>query len=191
MLNGIAPIMIFSFKKLLPSVEAALSSAIPLIADTENSVFLPLVPLYLDEKLFGIYIESESKNIDIETEPKTLPDGTVDPEQKGLLSSVTINMVAKRDSIGMIVLMAMSDIIFPMVTSQEYNITYLNGSMTIFTGLLHSFSIDQNTDNDLYKISMQISSGKKGKTKLASAPIVVPNEVSEGIDSFPSVGGLV
>jgi hypothetical protein len=185
MLNGISPILIFSFKELIPTLKELTTGKIPLVYSKESPIILPLIPLYLDEKLFGIYIENESRNIEIDTEPKTLPNETIETDQRALLSSVTINMVAKRDSVGMIILMAMTDFVFPKLSSKNYSVTYLNGAMTMFNGLLHSFSIDQNTENDLYKISMQISSGKKEKTKIKSDAPVAPSVSSNGIDMPP------
>ena len=65
-------------------------------------------------------------------------------------------MVANKDSIGVSLFAAMADLIFPVVTSKEYSITYLHGAVTVFAGLLHSFSISQNANNTLYTISMEL-----------------------------------
>lgn len=195
MLNGIAPIIIFNFKKLAASKLESINS-IPLLAENKLSIPLIPIPLYLEEisrfgssgvegvsragTVSGIYIDSESKSIDIETKPQTLPDGkTPKATQRGLNSVVTINMIASSNSVGLSVLMAMSDLIFQKVTSQEYSITYINKSMTVFGGLLESFSVLQNSNNDLYNISMQISRVTGGSTVEKAAPATLERASGE------------
>jgi hypothetical protein len=156
MLNGIAPILIFNFKKLIP--EANLTIGIPLVPMTDIQIPLLPIPIYLDEKLTGIYIDTENKNVDINTEIQTLPDGNTPKSiQTGINSTISIEMFAKKDSIGMSILVALCDMIFQKVTSQEYSVTYVNGAITCFGGLLHEFSCSQNSNDDLYKINLQLS----------------------------------
>lgn len=157
MLNGIDPIIIFNFKKLPVRLEAA--TKIP-IAGSEGSSLpldLPAIPIYLSENITGIFIQSEDKNIDIDTGMTTVADASkVITNQRPISSTVTIRMVASRDSIGVSLFAAMSDLIFPKLTSKEYSITYLHGAVTVFEGLLHSFSISQNSNDDLYEINMSL-----------------------------------
>jgi hypothetical protein len=155
MLNGLDPIIIFNFKKNTP-IGAALSK-IPVVADVIAAIDLPVIPIYLSEKLTGICIDAESKSIEIDTNVDTLSSGG-DPNvtQKGLSSTVKIEMIASRDSIGVALFGAMADLVFPKVTSKEYSITYLHGAVTVFAGLLHSFSINQQAENDLYRISLEL-----------------------------------
>lgn len=156
MLNGVAPIFIFNFKKLTPSLTESISK-IPVVAEVLNAIVLPAIPIYLDEQLTGICVQSQDKNIDIETQLDTLTTGG-DPKsnQRALSSTIKINMVANSNSIGLILLSAICDLVFPKVTSKEYSITYLNGAQTVFDGLLHSFSVNQSDQNDLAQISMEI-----------------------------------
>src|SRR5438105_1622797 len=117
MLNGIAPILIFNFKKLTPSAAETIGK-IPVVSSIVNAIGLPPIPLYLDPRLTGIEIDQEGKNIDVETEMQTKPDGTdPTPIQKGINNTVTVNMVAEKDSIGLTILTALTDVIFPKVTS--------------------------------------------------------------------------
>lgn len=160
MLNGVAPILIFQFKKLLPDILGIATEAqkqIPIASETKSTFPLPLIPLYLDERLTGLYIDTESKNVDIETQTDSLSSGDSENiNQRAISNIVKIEMIANRDSIGISLLSAMSDLIFPKVTSKEYSLTYLHGAITVFDGLLHSFSINQNSNNELYQISMEI-----------------------------------
>ncbi len=156
MINGLDPILIFSFyKKLTPAQTAALKD-INIVSQFVSKLSLPPIPIYLSEKLTGIYVESENKNIEIETNFDGLAGGGVNVNQKPLTSSIKIDLLAARNSIGLILLSAMSDLVLPLLVSKEYDVTYLNGGVTIIGGLFHSFSISQESNTDLMHISMEI-----------------------------------
>jgi len=170
MLNGADPVIIFQFSKLAPSVGGVISS-IPVIADIPTLVEQPPIPIYLSQSLTGVYIESEDKDVDIETDTQTLSDGkTPDVNQKGIASGVTINLRAKKSSIGVALLSAMIDVIFDKVSSKEYAISYLNGATTVFRGVLQSYAVNQNSDNDLLSIKIQLSKGTKNPQAVTSNP---------------------
>lgn len=171
MLGGIAPILIFNFKKLIPQISL---SSIPLLADTINAIPLIPIPIYLDEQLTGIIVDSEDKNIDIRTDAETLPDGdTPKANQKGLNSSVTINMIGSSDSIGLSVLLALSDQVFEKVTSQEYSVTYINKAITVFNGLVDSFSVRQVAGSNQLSITLVISKVTGSSTVQKAAPTLL------------------
>jgi hypothetical protein len=65
-------------------------------------------------------------------------------------------MVPNADSIGISLFSALADLIFPKVTSKEYSITYLHGAVTVFAGLLHSFSITQKANTTCYNITLEL-----------------------------------
>lgn len=156
MLNGLDPIIIFNFKKLPPAIAPTIAK-IPVVSQIVNAIDLPVIPIYLKESLTGLFIDSEAKSIEIDTQIDTASDGsTPATQQRGLSSTVKIEMKANKNSIGVALFAAMADLIFPKVTSKEYSITYLNGAVTVYAGLLHSFSISQNADTDLYEISMEL-----------------------------------
>jgi hypothetical protein len=179
MLNGIDPIFIFNFEKLTPDLQAAVAD-IPIVSKFASKIKLPPIPIYLSETVTGLYIDTEDKNINIETKPETLASGA-DPivNQKGINSTVRINMKANKDSIGMTLLSAMADLIFNKVTSKEYSIYYFHGAITVFGGLLESFSISQNADNTLYEITVELSRS------------TVKTEAKPGILTLDKVTGLV
>ena len=156
MLNGVDPIIIFNFKKLIPSLQESIAK-IPVVASIVSVIDLPVIPIYLSERLTGICIESESKSIEVDTSVDTLSSGdTPEVNQRGIQSTIKIEMVAEADSIGVSLFAALTDLIFPRVTSKEYSITYLHGAVTVFAGLLHSFSINQTAENDLYRITIEL-----------------------------------
>ena len=173
MLNGIDPIIIFQFSKLADTSFATLVSKIPVVGELGDFISQPPIPIYLSETLTGIYIDSEDKSVDIETDTQTLADGeTPEQTQKGIGSTVSINLVAKKNSLGMALLSAMIDLVFEKVTSKEYTITYLHGSTTIFRGLLSSYVVNQNANNDLLSVKIEITKGAKSPVKAAGTPVV-------------------
>lgn len=177
MLGGIDPIIIFQFKKLTKTAEESLQK-IPVLSSIVNAIGLPPIPIYLSESLTGLFIDAEEKNIDIETTTETLPNGA-EPKtvQKAIGSTVRVTMKARVDSLGLTLLTAMADLILPKVTSQEYSITYLHGSTTIFGGLLHSFQVSPSTDNDLVMITLEIAK----TTQLAPAKAPIPEVSATGV----------
>lgn len=173
MLNGIDPIIIFNFSKLLPSVFDTLNS-VPVVAGSPSSFPLPVIPIYLSEQLTGISIDSESKNLEIDTQVETKSNGDAPKYyQRGITSTVKISMIANRRSLGVSLFAAMADLIFPKVTSQEYSVTYLHGAITVFGGLLHSFSIDQTNENDLMRINLELQKPPTlGSLLISTVPVV-------------------
>lgn len=162
MLNGIDPIIIFNFKIKADSVLSILTD-IPVVASIVNMIDLPVIPLYLSENLTGIVIDQESKSIEVDTSIDTLSNGgEAEVNQRAISSTVKIDMIASRNSLGVALFSAMSDLIFPKLTSKEYSITYLHGAVTVFGGLLHSFSISQNSNDDRYNISLELIKPKSG-----------------------------
>jgi hypothetical protein len=183
MLNGLDPILIFNFKRLVPTDAQRIAScvascngvsSIPVTADKKKFVNLPPIPVYLSEKLTGIYIDTEEKNVDIETTTDASADGeTIKTDQKSVASTITISMVASKNSLGVTLLSAMSDVIFKYVSSKQYSVTYFHGAVTLINGLLHSFAITQNADDDLYKIKVVLIRGEN-KTKESSVTPETP-----------------
>lgn len=164
MLNGVAPILIFTFPVVPKSPAYNALVGIPFIGQQlADNIGVP-IPIYLDEKLTGIYIDSESKALDIETTVEAKDEaGKPDVRQRGLNNIVTVNLVALRDSILLGALLAFNDMIFQRVVSQEYSVSYLNGPTTIFNGLLHQFNTSVDTDTDLMRVSIQISKANQNK----------------------------
>ncbi len=179
MLGGLDPIILFQFGKVF-SGSFGLLTKIPITSDENSTVILlPPIPIYLSESLTGIYIDSEDKNVDIETDTQTKTDGgTPDVTQKGLSSTVSINLVGKKDSLGLTLLSSLIDILFEKVTSREYSISYLHGPTTIFGALLHSYSVNQNATNELLTMKIELTKGNKN-------PSLVPQ-----VTNNPAIRGL-
>jgi hypothetical protein len=176
MLNGIAPIIIFNFKKLVPALETLISeSNIPLLETLKITDYVPLIPipLYLDEKFTGLFIDTEDKNVDIKTDTETRTDGKAPTAtQVGLSNVVTINMLANKNSLGLNLLLAMADLVFEKVTSKEYSISYLHGAIAVFNGLLEGFSATQDSNTDVLHVQIKIAR-QSGSTIEKLAPLTL------------------
>lgn len=182
MLNGLDPIIIFNFKKkidpnLVGPQQQTLLQKIPLVADIVDATDLPPVPIYLSEKITGLFIDSEDKNIDLNTTTETLNSGD-DPlvNQKGISSTVKVSMQASRKSLGVTLMAAMADQIFKKASSKEYTVTYLHGAVTVFNGLINSFSITQNADDDRYQINLELT--RSGANTQPKSPVTVVSKLS-------------
>lgn len=159
MLNGVAPILIFNFPENPASLSPVFNalSGIPLVGPLlPLSIGVP-IPLYLDERVTGLYVDTQGKNLDIET--------TIEPRydnkkpfvyQRALNSSITINLNANKDSILLPALLALTDFIIPRLISQNYQVSYLNGPTVILGGLLQGLNTNEGSDDDLIRIVLQI-----------------------------------
>lgn len=172
MLNGLDPIFIFQFNKILPAVGEQLAK-IPLVSQIPTVVEAPPIPIYLSEQITGLYIISENKNIDIQTDIETKTDGTApDVNQKGLSDTTSIMIEASKNSLGLNLLLTLAGLILDKATSKEYAITYMHGSITIFRGLLHSFAVDQDSNSEKLSIKIELTRGQKQPQKAPDVPVV-------------------
>lgn len=183
MLNGVAPIIIFNFladpkavvfgPATAPTIQDKLSG-IPVIGDFIGQIGTP-IPIYLDENVSGIYVDNEAKALDIDTEVQVRYDGKPpDVSQRGLTNLITVNLLANRSSIMLSVLLALNDMVFSRVVAKNYNVSYLNGTTTVFNGLLHGFSTSTGSDDDLIRIVLQISKANQSKPIPANLNFIVP-----------------
>ena len=163
MLNGLDPVLVFHFKKLVEdNYTDDFIGPLPLAASTPKLVPQLPIPIYLSEAITGLFIDNEDKNVDIETNTQTLASGQAPKvDQKGINSSISINLFAKKDSIAFVLLSALIDSCFDKLSSKEYHLSYLHGPTTIFKGKLQSYQVNQNPMNDLLAIQLIISKGEK------------------------------
>lgn len=185
MLGGIDPIIIFSFplKPKIPTLTAV--PGLPTVVDTFLQESGLPIPIYLSKSL-GIQIESENTAIDIDTEPKAKEDGgTPEVSQRGLNSVVTINFFVEKNSIILTVLLGLVDMAFSKLVSREYSVTYLNGPIVIFSGLLHGFTANQGSDDTLMRLSLQISKANQKTTEPDDTRFYLPRVTG----ATPILGG--
>jgi hypothetical protein len=165
MLNGLDPIVIFNFFKKTPELENSLTD-LPLVSTFTQDQALPPIPVYLSYRLTGLLITSQEKNIDIETRIDGVQEVPVS-SQRPLNSIVRVTMEANERSIGVVLLSALCEFIFSQVTNNEYSITYLSGPVTVFNGLLHGFSVQQDSDTDKFTLVFEIAR-TRGQTRPGS-----------------------
>jgi len=174
MLGGIDPVIIFQFSKLAGTSFAEQILKIPLVSEIPDVVAQPPIPIYLSESLTGLFIDTEDKNVDTEVDIQTKTDGSEPAvEQKGVSSTVSINLQGRKDSLGIALLSAMIDLAFDKVTSKEYAITYLHGATTIFRGMIKSYSVNQSATTNLLTIKIELTKGAKQPQKKQTI-VVVP-----------------
>lgn len=156
MLGGLDPIIIFYVSKLATAQEASILK-VPVLSSVYTKIGLPPIPIYLSEKATGLYIDTEEKSIEIETDVNTLANGD-EPivTQKAINSTIKIQMRAKNNSIGLTLLSALCDLILPLVSSAEYSVSYLHNATTVFAGRIHSFNVQATSENDLLSVSLEL-----------------------------------
>lgn len=177
MLNGVDPIIIFHFynKGIIDFF-----ADVPFASSITNLVGVP-IPIYLSERLTGIYVDTETRGIDVSTkvdpttekDPLTLEVQPPIVTQTAIDSTVQISMFANRDSILLTALIAMAEMILARLVTQEYGISYINGSTVIFNGLLHRFQTNINRNDDLVRIDMTLSNAKKESPTPKVGPVPI------------------
>ena len=180
MLGGIAPILIIHLKDLSFDALTDAISGIPLVGDSLASIGVP-VPIYLDEKVTGILVDSETKSVEIETQVDANHADPSKPivKQNGVDSTVTLRLIGKNDSLVLAALLALIDQIFARAATANYSVTYLNGPTLVFNSLLKSCNVSAHRDNDLLEIDFVMS----------KANLKLPNEVKLTPDFIPKVVG--
>lgn len=172
MLGGLDPVIIFQFAK-LASVAGPTVAKIPVISKIPTVIEMPPIPVYLSEQLFNISIIGTGKNVDIETDTETLTNGQPpDVNQKGIQSSVEVNIEGKANSVALTLLSSLIDVVYEKATSKEYAISFMYGATTIFRGVLHSYSAETIEGTDKLAIKFSLSKGSKNPTKPAEVTAV-------------------
>lgn len=188
MLNGTDPVIIFHLYK---AEALAGDETISLAATAKNLITLPAIPIYLSEEITGLYVESEDRDITVQTATESTQAGEENQvDQKASGSMLNVELTAKRNAIGLSLFLALADLILPKVTSKEYAITYLNGSTTIFLGLFEGLTTTETKNDDLVKIQLKLSkaNAKKKPTVTVPEPTPVPEAVTLDAGSGPMGG---
>ncbi len=170
MINGIAPLLVFQFPAILPLPAL---SGIPIVGDILGAGFP--IPLYLDEKLTGVYVSDESMALTVDTEVEIPTNGTPPLyNQRGVENEITVSMLAQKDSIVLTTLIALMDITFKKLVATKYSVSYLNGSTVILGGLVSGFSTQVGSNDDLIRVVLHLQK-KDQKTKPPIDPGLAPN----------------
>lgn len=171
MIGGRDPVIIFHFSKNVPGIFQL--NKIPVVSENKTQVETPPIPLYLHREITGLAVDSEDKQVGIETVVDTMTDGSKPKEtQKGLTASVSVGLIGNKNAIGLSVLLAMLDLCYDKLTSEEYAITYMHGPTTIFRGRLLDFTANQTANTELMNIQVELSRGQKDPEKAQGVPEV-------------------
>lgn len=179
MLGGNSPVIIFHIAKSAkvttpPTSGAQIPGANEIVSkDWLKNLDHTPIPVYFDDSFTGLFVDSSDKVIDINTDTETLKSGE-EPEtnQKAIGSTLTVNLEADRNSIGVIVLSSLMDQIYKKVTAKQYSISFMYGSTTIFRGLLDGFQSSQNADNTKVLVRFELTYGKPDPKVKVEQPVV-------------------
>lgn len=161
MLGAIEPILAFQIYKNVTTEETNTVASIPITTKVSQRATIAVIPIYLAELATGIYIDAESKNIDIDTNLDSLTSGeSAEVSQKALGSITSVSLIGKKDSLGLTILLSLAEQLLDKASSKEYEVSYMNGAITVFGGLIHSLSFDQNREDDLIRIKVDFTRGR-------------------------------
>lgn len=177
-LNGLAPIIIFTFYKPIPASLAGLLPA--------SVARLPLVPipLYLDEKITGLQLDDYDRTITIDV----MRDG-VSAFERVSGDVVHLKFHAKKDSVLLTVLTALIDRIMktfddnvaPNITNdRNYSLTIFYDNIFILDASLEEFATRLKDGTDLREFSFTFSKRSEKKVE-TSTPIANTAGTATGI----------
>lgn len=139
------------------------------------------MPIYLDDKLTGIYVDTEKYGLTVSTDavinydPNNGNKGNLVLQQKGESQQTVINLIGRRDSIILNMLLpALQSIYSKIIAKKDYRLAYFNKNTLIFNGRLASFEINQTRQNDLVSFSLGIEvpaeESEQGSVMLEGGP---------------------
>lgn len=133
--------------------------------NSKGDTRMPFIPIYLSEKLTGLYVDTERRRLAISTdnivwvkkdkETQQKQYGKLEVQQKGETQTVDVSLIGRRDSIGLNLLLPLLQTIYDKVIAvQDYRIAYFHKNVLIFDARLSSLDINQSRENDLVAIDM-------------------------------------
>lgn len=163
-LNKVDPLIIFKIVMTDTTSNAYQEAAgIPVIGGLLSGLIsaaggIP-IPIYLDEQLSGIVVDSIANAYDIDTAVEGINKATaLDVSQRVIDSTLTVNMTCNsKDSLILSAILAFMDMILRKAVSRAYTISFINGSTVLLDGLLKSFNTTMDSDSEKVSISMVIS----------------------------------
>lgn len=125
----------------------------------------PFIPIYLNEKITGLYVDTERRRLAISTdniiwvkkdkETQKKEYGKLEVQQKGETQQVDISLLGHRDSIGLNLLLPLLQTIYDKVVSvKDYRIAYFHKNVLIFNARLSSLDINQSRENTLVSVDI-------------------------------------
>ena len=136
MLNGIAPVIIFVFKKEIFGFKVP---------------FMP-IPLYLDERLTGIIADEHSRHLSVEVEQV----GN-ESYERTTSSDVQISFIAKKSNVGVTAALALFEQVMKYVNKQDYSIILYYDDVFMLDASLKDFETEIIPNSDTRQIRLTLS----------------------------------
>lgn len=183
MLGGTSPLLIFHWLESPTDLSAKLAAGIPDVSNfVDDTLGLGVgsllkgvpIPIYLDEGLTGIVVDSHGSSMTIDTSPDADKDGGLVVLQRPVNTTLTVELTARIDSAMFAVLMQLSDRVFSKLAGGKYALSYFNGPIAIVGGLLAGFSTRAGSDDTLLRISVTLSKAVPKRQSGTTIPRVTP-----------------
>lgn len=160
-LNSVSPLIIFTLKAVNPFAGKANLTGISAVANDIIGVAggLP-IPIYLDEQVTGMAVDSEDRTIAIETitqQPQNGEKATLN--QKGITADLAINITCKKTSIFTQVILALAEQAYDLAVAKGCSVSYFHGAETLINGVMASLVTSQDSNSDLMKIQIRLNKG--------------------------------
>ncbi len=135
MLNGIAPVIVFVFKKEVAGVKIPYN----------------IIPLYLDERLTGVLADTQSRHMSVEVQNI----GNTNYERT-TSSDVQLTFIAKKNNIAVTAVLALFEKVMNHINKQEYSITLYYDDVFMTDASLKDFEteVEDGTDKRLIRITL-------------------------------------
>lgn len=135
MLNGIAPVIVFVFKKEVAGVKIPYN----------------IIPLYLDERLTGVLADTQSRHMSVEVQNI----GNTSYERT-TSSDVQLTFIAKKNNIAVTAVLALFEKVMNHINKQEYSITLYYDDVFMTDASLKDFEteVEDGTDKRLIRITL-------------------------------------
>ena len=125
----------------------------------------PFIPVYLSEKLTGLYVDTERRRLAISTDnvvavktdkiTQKKEYGKLEVQQKGETQAVEVSLLGNRDSIGLNLLLPLLQTIYDKVIAvEDYRIAYFHKNVLIFNARLSTLDIHESSENTLVGIDI-------------------------------------
>lgn len=134
----------------------------------------PFIPIYLSEKITGLYVDTERETLSISTDRIVEVDkqnktrSGLKVLQKGETQTVEISLVGRRDSVGLNLLLPLLKTIYDKVLSdQDYRLAYFHQNVLIFDARLAGFNKSQSRTDNLVtlEITLEVAPEQEKETE--------------------------
>lgn len=172
MFNGLSPLIVFYMPR------------------GENNLLPAVIPLYLDAKRTGVYLDSDSKELSISNDSVVdVKNNQLKLVQKGLTNSVDFILKARADSTGLNILLMMSDEIYALtMKNKDYKIAYFNQNILLFNAKLGHFKIEPEGNTNLVRIAVALQYEEKEPDKKTEKSVEKLDN-ADGVETGPLTEG--